>query len=202
MHGVVAIACHWGSPQIIVDVASWAGEARSIALAAGATRLLQTAGLLQSDARPAQNDSRHALGSSDFEPHPPMIHVSIPVHFGVELMLLVGAALRPLQDGQLLFVGLCGGIGAALRDRFDTASLDDLMRFANQLPKDRMTDIHPLFSLIGLRNGVSRGVLDHVITESASSKRQLSIVPSPRQDHVRVPYEVDAGESTLFSAIQ
>src|SRR5687768_15384195 len=140
MHGAVAIACHWGAPQIVVDVASWAGEPRGLALAASATQLLRTAGLMQSDARPEQGE-RHVLGSSDFEPHPPMIHVSIPAHFGVELMLLVGAALRPLQDGQLVFVGLCGDIDAALRDRFDTASLEVLMRFANQLPKHRMADI-------------------------------------------------------------
>jgi hypothetical protein len=199
-HGAAAISCHWGSPQISVDVAPCAIAPRSLELAVTANQLLRTAGLMQSDHRPEQNDSCHAFGSRDFAPHPPMIHVSIPAHFGVELLLLVGAALHPLHDRHLLFVGLCGSIDAALRDRFDTASLEVLMRFGNQLPKHRMADLYPLFSLIGARNGVSRGVLDRVITDSASSKRPLSIVPSRRQDHGRVSYELDATGSTALSA--
>jgi hypothetical protein len=200
--GTAAISCHWGSPQIIVDVATWADEPRSLELAASATQLLRTAGLMQSNNCPEQTDSRHLFEFGDLNPQPPMIHVSIPAHFGVDLLLLVGAALRPLHNGQLLFIGLCGSIDAALRDRFDTASLEALTRFANQLPKHRMTDIYPLFFLIGARNGVSRGVLDRLITDSESGIRHLSMAPSRPQHDVWVPYELDAGVSTALSATQ
>jgi hypothetical protein len=199
MHGAAVMSCHWGSPNIIVDVPSFAGGPRSPELAVLASELLQTAGLTQSDTRAERSDSRNALGSLNVE-HPPVIHVSIPGHFGVELSLLVGAALRPLQNRQVVLVGLCGGIDAALRERFDTASLEALVRYANQLPKHRTADIYPLFSLIGARSGISLGILDRVITDSASSKRELSIVSPARPLHTRVPYELDAGELTTLSA--
>jgi hypothetical protein len=96
-----------------------------------------------------------------------MIHVSVPAGFGVELMLLAGAALRPLADRRVLFAGLCGPIDSSLRKLFDTAGIDALTRFANQLPKHRIDGLYPLFFLIGASGGVARGVLDHVVDDRA-----------------------------------
>lgn len=129
-----------------------------------------------------------------------MIHVSVPAGFGVELMLLVGAALRPLADRRVLFVGLCGAIDSSLRDLFDSAGIDALTRFANQLPKHRIDDLYPLFFLIGASSGVTRGVLDHVVADSAIRMREESTVPNRRQDHTRVPHRVGAGMSLALSA--
>src|SRR4051812_39584214 len=80
-----AISCHWGSPQVIVDVAT--DEPKSLALAASATQLLRTAGLMQSNNSSEQTDSRHIFEFGDSNPQPPMIHVSIPAHFGADFLL-------------------------------------------------------------------------------------------------------------------
>jgi aromatic ring-opening dioxygenase catalytic subunit (LigB family) len=152
----------------------------SLELAAHATQLLRTAGLI--------DGSRHAVSpqrlvAANAKRQPPLIRVSIPVHFGVELMLLTGAVLRPLRDRQVMFMGLCGTIDAELRDRFDSASLEELKRYANQLPKHRMSDLYPLFCLIGAWSGIARGVLDHIFTEKTTVIRRMPAIPLP--DHRR-----------------
>ena len=179
--GAVAFSSHWGTPEILVETGdsatSWARErstpqqtrvSASLELAARATQLLQTAGLIDCS-RPAIAPQR--LDVAHAKRQPPLIRVSIPAHFGVELMLVAGAVLRPLHGGQVMFMGLCGAIDAALRDRFDSASLEELKRYANQLPKYRVADLYPLFCLVGARSGIARGVLDHVVTGA-------SIIPS------------------------
>lgn len=197
VNGAIAVSCHWGSPQILVDVASSTGgpsgsrqlcSARSHELAGAATQLLQTAGLAQSDGRPNQNVSHHGCDPADFMCQSPMIQVSLPANFGVELMLLAGAALRPLADRRVLFVGLCGGIDSALKDLFRTSNLETLKRFANQLPKHRIADLYPLFFLTGASSGVARGVLDRLIFDSTIRTREESTLPNRRQDHARLPH--------------
>src|ERR1051325_1069192 len=200
VHGAMAVSCHWGSPQILVSVSAQHGRARSLELAASATQLLHAAGLTQPDDRPDQNVFHHRFDPPDFLHQPPMIHVSVPANFGVELMLLAGPALRPLADRRILFVGLCGAIDSSLKGLFDTAGIDALMRFANQLPKHRVVHLHPLFFLIGASSGVPRGVLDHVVADSAIRMREESFVPSRRQDHTPVPHQVGAGMSVPLSA--
>lgn len=153
--GAVAFSVHWGPSEILVETAHGA----SLDLVARATQLLRTAGL------PAVAPQRLDV---DAQRQPPLIRVSIPAHFGVELMLLAGAVLRPLHDRQLMFIGLCGTIDAGLQDRFDSSSLDDLKRYANQLPKHRMADLYPLFCLIGAWSGVARGLLNHVFSEKTA----------------------------------
>jgi hypothetical protein len=157
--GAIAFSVHWGAPEILVETGdsatSWAREtstsqqtliSASLELAARATQLLRTAGLIDCF-KPVRSPQRPELTNT--KRRPAMIRVSIPAHFGVELMLLAGAALRPLHDRQVMFMALCGTIDAALRDRVDSSSLEDLKRYANQLPKHRMADLYPLFCLIG-----------------------------------------------------
>ena len=196
MHGAMVVSCHWGPPQILVDVASCAPgpsgaeqvyPAGSLELAASALELLRASGLTQSDARSAQNVAHHRLDSVDSMRQPPMIQVSLPAHFGVELMLLAGAALRPLADRHVLFVALCGGVDSALRDRFHSESLETLTRFANQLPKHRMADLYPLFCLIGASSGAAGAVLDRVIADHATQSHDESAIPGRRQNRTRVP---------------
>ena len=129
-----------------------------------------------------------------------MIHVSVPANFGVELMLLAGAALRPLADRRVLFVGLCGAIDSSLKGFFDTAGIDAVTRFANQLPKHRIADLYPLFFLIGASSGVPRGVLDHVVADRAIRMREELTVPGRRQDRTRAPHRAGAGMSLPLSA--
>ena len=93
-------------------------------------------------------------------------------------MLLAGAVLRPLHDRQVLFMALCGTIDAALRERFDSSTLEELKRYANQLPKHRLGDLYPLFCLIGAWSGIARGVLDHVFTEKTVVVRQMPAISS------------------------
>lgn len=169
--GAVAFSSHWGPPEILIETEDRA----SLDLAVRATRLLRTAGLI--------DGSRYAIASERFDAvhakrQPPLVRVSIPAHFGVELMLLVGAVLRPLHDSQVMFMGLCGAIDAALRDRFDSASLEELKRYANQLPKHRVADLYPLFCLIGAWSGIARGVLDHVFTEKTVVVRHTPAISS------------------------
>lgn len=200
VHGAMAVSCHWGSPQILVAVSEQHSRARSLELASNATQLLHAAGLTQPDDRSDQEVFHHRFDSTDSMQPPPMIHVSVPGNFGVELMLLAGAALRPLADRRVLFVGLCGAIDSSLRDLFATAGIDDLTRFANQLPKHRIDDLYPLFFLIGASAGVARGLLDRVVADRAIRTREESAVPSRRRDHTRVPNRVGAGMSFPLSA--
>ncbi|MFA6954917.1 MAG: hypothetical protein WC538_03490 [Thermoanaerobaculia bacterium] len=195
-NGAMVVSSHWGSPQILVDVPSWtrgplAGErllpTKSLQLAASATRLLQAAGLAQSSDRPLQDLSHHGVVPADSMQQPPMIQVSVPANFGVELMLLAGAALRPLTDRHVLFVGLCGRIDSALRARFHADSVEALTAFANQLPKHRIADLFPLFFMVGASFGIARGVLDRLISDNAIQIRSESTVPSRRQVRTRVP---------------
>jgi hypothetical protein len=166
----IAFSSHWGTPEILIET-----EVRaSLELAVRATRLLRTAGLID-DSRQALSPRRPDVANAKRQP--PLIRVSIPAHFGVELMLLAGAVLRPLHDGGVMFMGLCGTIDAALRDRFDSSSLEELKRYANQLPKHRMSDLYPLFCLIGAWSGIARGVLDHVFTEKTTVIRRMPVIP-------------------------
>ena len=199
VHGAMAVSCHWGSPHILVAVSEHSG-ARSLELAAGATQLLHAAGLAQPDDRSDPNVLHHRFDTPDSTRQPPMMHVSVPANYGVHLMLLAGAALRPLADRRVLFVGLCGAIDSSLKDLFDNAGLDALTRFANQLPKHRIDDLYPLFFLIGASSGVSRGVLDHVVADTAIRMREESTVPTRRPDHTRIPHRVGAGMSHALSA--
>jgi hypothetical protein len=182
--GAVAFSSHWGAPEILVETGdsatSWPQDSQqtrlsaSLELAARATQLLRTAGLIDCF-KPVTSSPRPELPNARRQP--PLIRVSIPAHFGVELMLLAGTVLRSLHDRQVMFMALCGTIDAALRGRFDSASLDDLKRYANQLPKQRMADLHPLFCLIGAWCGVARGVLDHVFTEETIAIRHTPAIP-------------------------
>jgi hypothetical protein len=199
-HGAMAVSCHWGSPQIRVAVSEQRSRARSVELAASATHLLHAAGLTQPDDRSDQEVFHHRFDSTDSIDPPPMIHVSVPGNFGVELMLLAGAALRPLADRRVLFVGLCGAIDASLRNLFATAVIDDLTRFANQLPRHRIDDLYPLFFLIGASAGVARGLLDHVVADRPIRTREEATVPGRRRDHTRVPHRAGAGMSFPLSA--
>jgi hypothetical protein len=184
--GAVAFSTHWGPAEILVEAGdgatSWAREtsitrqtrdSASLALAARATEVLRTAGLLNCST-PVVSPQSLDLKSPK---RPPVIRVSIPAHFGVELMVLAGAVLRPLHDSRVMLMGLCGTIDAALRDRFDSGSLDDLKRYGDQLPKHRVRDLYPLFCLIGARSGVARGVLDHVLTERTIEIRHAWVRP-------------------------
>ncbi len=190
--GVVAFTSHWGPPEIFIE----REDRASLELAARATQLLRTAGLIDC--------SRHAISPQGLDVahakrQPPLIRVSIPAHFGVELMLLAGAVLRPLHDRQVMLMGLCGTIDAALRDRFDSASLEELKRYANQLPKHRVADLYPLFCLIGAWSGIARGVLDHVFTEKTVVVRQTPAIPSRPGSRVsyRPEKEMAAGVPAL-----
>ena len=171
-----------------------AADSASTELAARATQLLQRAGLLNGS-RPAIALQR--LGRASARRRLPLSRVSIPAHFGVELMLLAGAVLRPLQDRQVILMALCGTIDASLRDRFDSASLGDLKRYGDQLPKHRMADLHPLFCLIGARSGVARGVLDHVFSEETTVIRQ-----TPFGIGGRAPYPVENHRTAGAPALQ
>jgi hypothetical protein len=176
--GAIAFSSHWGAPEILIGTAATA----SLELAARATQLLRTAGLIDCfrQAIPPQRPDIAAAKA--------LIRVSIPAHFGVELMLLAGAVLRPLHDRQVPFVALCGTIDAALRDRFDSSSLEELKRYANQLPKQRVNDLYPLFCLIGAWSGIARGVLDHVLTEKTTVIRRM---PAIRPSGGRVSYRAE-----------
>jgi hypothetical protein len=194
--GAVAFSSHWGAPEILVETGDRATSQQtrlsaSLELAARATQLLRTVGLIDCF-KPVISPQRPELTNPKRQP--PLIRVSIPAHFGVELMLLAGAVLHPLHDRQVLFMALCGTIDAALRDRFDSSSLEDLKRYANQLPKHRMADLYPLFCLIGAWCGVARGVLDRVFTEETivirhapaiSARAHLSSVAERPQDATR-----------------
>ena len=183
--GAVAFSSHWGAPEILVETGdsatSWARETSAsqptrhsarLELAARATQLLRTAALIDCS-KPVISPQRPDVTNTKRQP--PLIRVSIPAHFGVELMLLAGAVLRSLHDRQVMFMALCGPIDETLRDRFDSASLEDLKRYANQLPKHRMADLYPLFCLIGAWCGVARGVLDHVFTEETIAIRNTPV---------------------------
>ena len=196
--GAIAFSSHWGAPEILVETGdsatAWALEtstsqpirvSASLELAARATHLLRTAGLIDCF-RPAIAPQR--LGFANAK-RPPLIRISIPAHFGVELMLLAGTVLRPLHDKQVLFMALCGTIDASLRDRFDNSSLEDLKRYANQLPKHRVADLYPLFCLIGAWSGVARGVLDRVFTEKTIAIPQTPAIR--RRTGGRVSYHVE-----------
>ena len=87
-----------------------------------------------------------------------------------------------------------------VEDSGPLAGIDALARFANQLPKHRIDDLYPLFFLIGASSGVARGVLDHVVADSAIRMREESAVPSRRQDHTQSPHRVGAGMSLALSA--
>ena len=117
-HGAVAFSSHWGRSEILVEPAdsatSWARVSASLELAARANQLLRTAGLIDGSKTTV---SLQQADRSSAKRQPALIRVSIPAHFGVDLMLLAGAVLRPLHDRQVLFMGLCGTIDAALRDR-------------------------------------------------------------------------------------
>jgi hypothetical protein len=191
MRGAMVVSCHWGPSRILVG-AEQVHAAGSLELAGSALQLLEASGLTQSDGRSEQNVSHHRFDSTDSKRQPPMIQVSVPAHFGVELMLIAGAALRPLADRHVLFVGLCGGIDSALRDRFHTDSLETLTRFGNQLPKHRIADLYPLFFLIGASSGTARGVLDRVIIDGAIRSRDESTLPGRRPDRTRVPRGLEA----------
>ena len=169
--GAVVFSSHWGPPEILVEK----GDRASLELAARATQLLRTSGLIDGS-RPAISPQHLELANAVRQP--PLIRVSIPAHFGVELMLLAGAVLRPLHDRQVMFIALCGTIDAPLRDRFDSSSLEDLKRYANQLPKHRMADLYPLFCLVGAWAGTARGVLDHVFTEKTIVIRYTPAIPT------------------------
>ncbi len=121
-----------------------------------------------------------------------MIQVSVPANYGVGLMLLAGAALRPLADRGVLFVGLCGVIDSALRNLFDTLGIDALTRFANQLPKHRIDDLYPLFVLIGASSGVARGLLNHVVADRAPSRHETA-EPAALQGQTRFRTSVRRG---------
>lgn len=189
-HGAVAFSSHWGRSEILVEPAdsatSWARVSASLELAARANQLLRTAGLIDGSKTTV---SLQQADRSSAKRQPALIRVSIPAHFGVDLMLLAGAVLRPLHDRQVLFMGLCGTIDAALRDRFDSASLEDLKRYANQLPKYRAADVYPIFSLIGAWAGVAQGVLEHVFTEETVVLRSTPAISS--REGGRVPYRVE-----------
>ena len=193
VHGAMTVSCHWGSPELLVARSAQRSRAGSLELADSATQLLHAAGLTQPADRPEQNVFHHRFDAPDSGHQPPMIHVSVPASFGVELMLLAGAALRPLADRRVLFAGLCGPIDSSLRNLCDTASIDALTRYANQLPKHRIDGVYPLFFLIGALGGVARGVLDHVVADRASTV-------SSRRHQTRAPHRAGAGVTFPLSA--
>lgn len=193
MHGALAVSCHWDSPQIRIAVSEQLGRAGSLELATSATQLLHAAGLTQPEDRSDEYVFPHRFDRPSSLHQPPMIHVSVPGNFGVELLLLAGAALRPLADRRVLFVALCGAIDSSMRRQFDTAGIDALTRFANQLPKHRIDDLYPLFFLIGASAGVARGLLDHVVADRAIRIHEEAAVSGRRRDHARAPHRVTNG---------
>ncbi|MEO8215592.1 MAG: hypothetical protein ABI718_00765 [Acidobacteriota bacterium] len=163
--GAVVASCHWGSGNVILEPAAGinrsdgAGDG-SLRLAERAERLLKAAGLTPEYPRRALNTVRAPSIYPGPERRLPMIHISIPVHFGVDLMLLVGAALRGLSDEPVLFVSLCGRIDAAVKDRVIAADIAALKQYAYQLPRQQMIEVYPLFFLVGISGGVPASLLD------------------------------------------
>jgi hypothetical protein len=191
--GAVAFTCHWGRPEILVDcpenLESLADEPSTGRgeLAAAAIELLRSAGLTQStDTHGAAVMDQQADLTGARRPR--LVRISMPAHFGVDLMLLVGAALRSLHRRHVAFVALCGTIDAALRTRFASSSLYDLKRYANQLPNYRLTEVFPLFGLIGVSAGIVEGVLDQVVTDQKTGTRHALTGLRPPAEQNRIHY--------------
>ena len=198
VQGVVAFSAHWGTPRILVDIKENVTArqpedprsrllrlAASHDLAARTARLLRESGLTQRDETFGSDVPSRRLSFGDAEFLPPVIRVSIPAHFGVDLMFLAGAALRPLTARPVLFVGMCEGLEASLKQDFDQSDLDSLRRFATRFPKHRLVDLYPLLLLIGASFGVSRGVLNGIIRSAPSPSDNRTTGSRQGQDPLR-----------------
>jgi aromatic ring-opening dioxygenase catalytic subunit (LigB family) len=182
---VVVISCHWGLPNIRGDVREAAAE--TVALAKRAGQLFESSGLPMEFARSAHPDEGlTGLICAAADRSLPMIHVSLPAHFGADLMILAGAALGKLSPGRILFVSLCGRVDSTMRDLIETQDLEAMKRYAYQLPKSRVTGIYPLFFLIGLSSGVIEGMLDCQLSGFSDAMRSESFFPTERVPEVQL----------------
>jgi aromatic ring-opening dioxygenase catalytic subunit (LigB family) len=117
---VVVVSTHWNRPGESVtvglevdDTRPRAAEGRELAERLG--ELLESAGLTpELDGRAgdtmAWRPIVEALAGSDV----PLVHVSVPVRFGDDLMRLAAVALQRLRHEGILFVGFSDVFGDAL----------------------------------------------------------------------------------------
>jgi aromatic ring-opening dioxygenase catalytic subunit (LigB family) len=119
--GVVVVSTHWNRPGESVTVGLKADDTRRSAAAGGelAERLgalLKSAGLTPDLNSRWLGDTMawrpivDALADTDV----PLVHVSVPVRFGDDLMRLAAVALQGLRREGILFVGFSDVFGDAL----------------------------------------------------------------------------------------
>jgi aromatic ring-opening dioxygenase catalytic subunit (LigB family) len=118
--GVVAVSTHWNRPGESVKVALEVEEARQSdaavrKLVEQLSTLLEAAGLTPEVSRGCGDTMAwrpivEALADNDI----PIVHVSVPVRFGDDLMRLTAVALQGLRHEGILFVGFSDVFGDAL----------------------------------------------------------------------------------------
>jgi len=118
--GVVVVSTHWNRPGESVTVGLEVDETRQAAagraLAERLGGLLKSAGLTPdlSGGLPGDTMAWRPIVEALSDTQVPLVHVSVPVRFGDDLMRLAAVALQDLRREGILFVGFSDVFGDVL----------------------------------------------------------------------------------------
>lgn len=161
--GTILVTAHWldtgDSPNLRLRVAHAPGEAASAEadrIADSASGLLAKAGLtcdlgggVLQEAACQRTAAVVAAGSTR-----PVIHLSVPVNFGADLMILTGAALAPTRRSGVLLAG-CGD---EVDDQVLAAATDPvaLKVYARRAPRQRIVHLYPWIAMLASATAAER----------------------------------------------
>lgn len=152
--GAILVSAHWlqpgGSPNPLLQLGAAGREVTNAAviLAERVSSRLESAGL---GCDLAQGGSRAwpAALAGFATSGPPVLHLSVPVNFGPDLMILVGVALSPLREERVLLAACGACVDEVPRFEGGALRLARAKAWARGMAPARFRDAYPLLFMMG-----------------------------------------------------
>lgn len=152
--GVVVVSAHWlregASPNVVlhVDLNGAAVTDETVILAEAVAARLESAGL-SVDLEEAHDTGGGPEALAAFEPQRlPVLHVSVPINFGPDLMMFVGAALAKLRERGVLLAACAESPDASSLASLAPRELRRAREWVQGQAASRYRDIYPLLFMI------------------------------------------------------